>query len=393
LPRNTRRVRLEPGIYREGDGFSAIAVAGSKRKERHFQAGTALKTIRQWREDTRTALRAELAKEAPRTVPQGTSTLKQDVQAYIKTIRGTMTSWKSRRSELDAWAAAFPKRTRASLTRLDLATQLDLWARRGVAVRTLNKRRNALIQLFTALDGPAAPNPARETKRFREPDREIRAIAYDDLAEVLRAMPDRGRPKRGTGKKAGKTTSGHPPVSLTKLRLAVMLYTGLPPVRIARILPEHLDLPHARVWLVARLKGKGRPGKWHPLTPKGVAAFEAFRAAKAFGAFSTSSARKSLHTAIDAVNEERRAKRRPILPRFRPYDLRHSFASEALRRSQNLRGVQALLDHADLRTTLQYVEAAVSDLEQATLAAMAEHQGPDVTLPRVTRSRRKRTPS
>ncbi len=43
-------------------------------------------------------------------------------------------------------------------------------------------------------------------------------------------MPDRGRPKRGTAKKAGKTTSGHPLVSLTKLRLAVTLYTGLPPV-------------------------------------------------------------------------------------------------------------------------------------------------------------------
>ncbi len=81
---------------------------------------------------------------------------------YIKTIRGTMTSWKSRRSELDAWAAAFPKRPRTPLTRLDLATQLDLWARRGVAVRTLNKRRDALIQLYTALDGPP-----RRTSRER----------------------------------------------------------------------------------------------------------------------------------------------------------------------------------------------------------------------------------
>lgn len=146
------------------------------------------------------------------------------------------------------------------------------------------------------------------------------------------------------------------------------------------------------MWLVARLKGKGRPGKWHPLTPKGVAALEAFRAAKAFGAFSTSSARKSLHTAIDAVNEERRAKRRPILPRFRPYDLRHSFASEApATKSEPSRRASAP-GPPDLRTTLQYVEAAVSDLEQATLAAMSDHQGPDIALPNVRRSRAMRRP-
>lgn len=382
MPRTAKRVRIDTGIYEEGTRIAAVAFVGDRRREKLFLAGTALRKIQTWQEDTRTALRVEIAKAAGEAAPDPhATTLKQDVEAYLKTVKGTMPSWKSRRSELHAWAEAFPRRERKSLTRVELATQLDLWARRGVAKSTLNKRRNALVQLWRAMDGPEAANPAQDTKRQREPKGAARGLPYEDLAEVLGAIPDRGRPVKGAGKKHGKAGSGHPPLSLTKLRLAVMLYTGLPPIRIGRVTPEHLDLPHGRVWLEPRRKGRGRPGKWQPLTAKGVEAFRALAAAKAFGEFSSSSARKVLHRAIETVNVTRRQEQRPILAPFRPYDLRHSFATQALRVTKDLRAVQELLDHADIRTTAQYTEAAVSELERAAALALDGHQGPDVALP------------
>jgi integrase/recombinase XerD len=46
------------------------------------------------------------------------------------------------------------------------------------------------------------------------------------------------------------------------------------------------------------------------------------------------------------------------IERFRPYDLRHTAATGALAAGADVRAVQALLGHADLKTTTTYLHAS-----------------------------------
>jgi integrase len=59
--------------------------------------------------------------------------------------------------------------------------------------------------------------------------------------------------------------------------------------------------------------------------------------------------------------------------RFRPYDLRHSAATGALASGADVRAVQALLGHADLKTTAGYLHA--SDKRRKAAAESAAHFG------------------
>jgi integrase len=58
------------------------------------------------------------------------------------------------------------------------------------------------------------------------------------------------------------------------------------------------------------------------------------------------------------------------LERFRPYDLRHSAATGALASGADLKAVQALLGHSDLRTTQGYLHAS-EDRKQAAAESAA----------------------
>jgi integrase len=72
---------------------------------------------------------------------------------------------------------------------------------------------------------------------------------------------------------------------------------------------------------------------------------------------------KVLHAIQDAAG----------VPRFRPYDLRHTAATGALVGGADLRAVQDLLGHGDLKTTQGYLHA--SDERRKAAAAAAGRKG------------------
>jgi integrase len=96
-------------------------------------------------------------------------------------------------------------------------------------------------------------------------------------------------------------------------------------------------------------KGKGGAGRWRPLPADAVPAIRAFIAADAWGRFSRDAMRQSWQ----------RACRKLGLPRIRPYDLRHSFATVVLEQTGDLKATQVLLSHADHRTTARYATRAI----------------------------------
>jgi len=74
-------------------------------------------------------------------------------------------------------------------------------------------------------------------------------------------------------------------------------------------------------------------------------------------------AHKQLHALQDEAN----------VPRFRPYDLRHTAATSALVGGADVRAVQDLLGHGDLSTTQKYLHA--SDERRKAASALAGRKG------------------
>lgn len=152
------RTRVARNVYQDVTGLAAVARVGTRTREKRFPAGTSLRTIQTWIGDTKTALRKE-AGPAGAKAGDG-QTLQQTSRRISGRFEAQCPRGRAGGRSSTRGPAVFPKRARLMLTRVDIAEQLNLWARRGVAVRTVNKRRNALIQLYVALDGCEAPNPA-----------------------------------------------------------------------------------------------------------------------------------------------------------------------------------------------------------------------------------------
>jgi integrase len=317
------RTRLADGIYQDAYGISACVTIGSgqdkKQREKRYPGGTSLKTIKAWQTDTRSALQ----KLTP-TVERGT--FAADVDRYLQ-ARRSMPTYQERETHLALWSAEFGQRARYTITTVEIDIVLQRWFAAGLAAGTVQKRRTALMGLWTVLDGRGAPNPVRAAFKPAAPDPEDRSLPYARIVRILDAMPNTGRANKGEKRGA---------VSLTKLRLAVLAYTGLPHSLIKQLTPADLDLAGARVRAGKRRKGAGVERRWLPLTAEGVAALTAFAEAGAWGDFSNSSVNSSWHRACDAAG----------VPRCRPYDLRHSFAAQVYRQSGDAQATGALLMHS-----------------------------------------------
>lgn len=368
MPRKGKRQRIAPGIFEDGSGYEAQVNRGrgkgnSKRFTRSADRDADLRTMRRWQLRRQVDL---LQAPAPPRLVSPRDTLKHDARAYLATLTGR----KKRDAEtlLDHWErtplATLPRR---EITPLMIRTQMAGWLEADVAASTINKRLGALRALYRVLDEDDlnAPNPTLKIHKVPEPDPEPREIPRAFRDAIFAAMPDRGQGKRGEAR---------PSVSLTKLRQTVKATTGLPDKQIMQLREPHVKWAVAAVWVTPRRKGKGSKGKWLPLIPAAVKALRAFFAAGADGDYSTSAAAKSWHRAVAAATAVWTTAGRqmpPLPPNLRPYDLRHTFLTEAFRRSKNVRAVQELGLHADPRTTERYMVGAVSETTQTAIDQVA----------------------
>lgn len=395
MPRKGNRKLVDktiPNIYVDGSGFfSVIVKVAGKPVEDRFPPGTPLDILETHCEKLKGKARK---KEKPRA-----GSLAADALDYLATI-GEAQKLKSQTIIIGHWTATYGRESRFALTKLKIEQQLATWEKAGVAASTCNKRLSTLRAMFNAVNDDDDPNPTIKVKKRKEPDPEPRAIDYTTIDRIFSKMTDRGRPTGG-----GKGT--RPTVSVTKLRLAFMGYTGLPPAQMIKIDPGK-DLRQGTVvdatgakrkahMLRARprRKGKGSREDWIPLLPQAHEILEELIKHKALKKFSTQSARAVWQRACVKVIIEQLAAAEPPLPHrlqargdeieivalVRPYDLRHSFLTHALRSSGNLAGVQRLGMHSDSRTTLRYLESGIFDAAQTVVGSM-QGQLPQSPLPR-----------
>lgn len=409
------RRRTRGGIRRERQGWKAyvrLHAGSGGLRTRRFTLDTERPKIQAWIDDTWRDYR----KKHPHGQP---GTLAGDVPRYLKLLVNRPQLQKERTGQLAWWCDQFGDRMRTSLDPVELETALNQLLAAGAAASTVRHYRTALFHLFTKLDGKNAWNPLRDVTPPRSEDPMPRAIPYEIIDAIFDAMPEeRHQPKltaaqvdtirrHGADPKCNRSAlarsfgisealvrkivhnrrkgSENTPAK-NRVRLQMMAYVGIPPAQLMRIDPRtDFNLDEPSVLVHGRKKGGGTRPTRLPLTPRGVQVCKGFIAVGASGKFSMSSARKTFLRAIRTMcrrleeKDETRAIGEQLSAQLkafgaRPYDLRHSYLTEAQLAGGNLHATQALAMHTDIRQTMRYTLAAVSPQMKAVADQLAERR-------------------
>lgn len=360
------RTRLATGIYEDTYGRTIIVSVQNRLHERRYPAGTPLDTLRR----ERRSWTQELAAEAPRRRSprrRRGDTLEVEVERYLESIPADTdgrTKKRNQTTDLGHWVTALGPVAPETVTPQDVRRQMTLWLEAGRAPQTINHRRQALRSFYTWLHGKGGENPVAEVPRLETPAAEPRAIPLPIVRLIFAALGRRGRAAKGATRPTG---------SQAEARLLVQLTTGLPPAQLKRLDPHDVDRRRATVYIRPRRKGKGVRGCTLKLTPEAVQAFRLLAARKAWGAFQTRAVAKAFARAVARARRAYEADTRrpwPCPDNLRAYDLRHTFLTEAYRRTKDLQAVAELGLHRRFETTARYTQAAVTETAAAASKAL-----------------------
>jgi integrase len=315
---------IAKGIYRDKSGIRIrVSVRG---KPREFRKDEHKRPYKTWTKAQLIVERKRIdAREHLKQSRQSTvNTMREDVQRYLSTLTGRTRD--DAENLLRHWLI-FGDRHRDELTAVDLRQHAATWTtpeHTEIAASTYNHRRQALISLYTALNGRSGYNPAREMPKRKELQGAPKALSYTVIRKALKAMPE----------------------TQSRARLKLMAYTGLPQMQIQKLTPE--DWQGSKLRVTPRRKGSGAAGRWIPLSRDAVAAMKEFARLECWGNFS----RSSLWKAWKAFGP----------PGSNPYSLRHSWITELYRRSNgDVLAVKQLALHSMLQQTERYAAAALED--------------------------------
>lgn len=366
MPRRRTAQTIETGIRYWKDGLQAYVRVNGVLRAQSFERGTDLETLRAWRET-----------QAGHAVRPLEGSFAADIASYLDR-RAAMPTIAQRTAHMALWAAALGRdRPSTSIRTSEIDVVMQHWLttpsvpephRRhggrpsgpdGIDPQTVRKRRYALQDFFVTMYPPDAygkhgVNPVERAQNFKPPALEARDLGYPTIDRIIAAMPTSRSTKPGAVRR----------LSLSKLRAAVIAATGIPPGMLGDVQPLHFSAGARTVRFEARLKGDGVEARTLPLTDDGLAAFQAFHAANAYGRFS-----------VEALNQafKRAAKRIGLDPRtVTIYDLRHSFGCLLYRLTRDLATVGRFLMHAEgSPMTARYAKAANQDVDREAAAKVS----------------------
>jgi integrase/recombinase XerC len=226
--------------------------------------------------------------------------------------------------------------------------------RDGLAPRSIQRRLSALRGYcnFLIREGVLAQNPAAEVRAPKAPKRLPKALDVDRMARLLQSPSPDAAPAR-----AAAATDGSEPLDVRDLAIMELFYSsGLRLAELVGLQLADLDLKDRTV----RVLGKGSKTRIVPVGRQAIAALQAWlreRAAVAAvderAVFVGRNGRRLGARAVQ-LRVAAWAKRQGLDVRVHPHLFRHSFATHLLESSQDLRGVQELLGHANISTTQVY---------------------------------------
>lgn len=306
------------GHLRDRYGWRVFVKVGRRQKEKRFPAETPFRTRENWRLDTRAGLRAAPPEQ---DYAERRKVFADDVEHYLTLVQA-MPTLAERTRHLEFWTRGFGERSRHTVTAAEIRSILQSLRASGLAAATCNKRRTALMHLWTVLDGKDAKNPVRAVPKFPVEDPLPRGKDPHTIDHALRKAP-RCR---------------------SRATCRVLLWTGMRPVELQRMEPSDLDWP-TRTLIVRTAKG-GRT-RVVPLTSQGIAALREFHTADTW------------QRVPQAAPLNRWLKTHTDLE-IRVYDLRHSYGTALARRGTRLDVIAALMGHSTLELTRRYTLAAVT---------------------------------
>jgi integrase/recombinase XerC len=228
-------------------------------------------------------------------------------------------------------------------TRLDHAHVRAFSARShagGLGPRSIQRRLSAVRSFFNFLqrEGISKHNPAVDVKAPKSPKRLPRALDADQMTQLLERPAEGALPGRDQAIMELLYSSG--------LRLAELVSLDL----------GALDLTDRMV----RVTGKGRKTRIVPVGSKAVTALKRWLKERTtlakpgenavfVGRNGTRLGARAIQLRLAQI-----ARTQSVPVRLHPHLFRHSFATHLLESSQDLRGVQELLGHADISTTQVY---------------------------------------
>ncbi len=212
--------------------------------------------------------------------------------------------------------------------------------RRGIGPRSIQRRLSSLRSFFNFLirEGQLKLNPALDARAPKAPKRLPVTIDADQMARLLTFRADAELDKRDQAIMELFYSSG--------LRLAELVGLNL----------QDLDLNDRTV----RLLGKGSKTRIVPIGRFAIATLQDWLSERsvlplqdATAVFVSRQGKRLTPRAIQ-LRVARWARKQGLAQHVHPHMFRHSFASHLLESSQDLRGVQELLGHANISTTQVY---------------------------------------
>lgn len=314
-----------------------------------------------------------------------------DGRAYLELVKD-MPSLDDREYEIRCWSKAFATRRRRDIEGRDIAKVLQEWKLTGgadggpLSNASLNRRRTALMSMWSKLDGKSARNPVRDVDPFDE-SANLEPVRAHDPRILYRLLARIGRRKWKTRRPSNRGRAHTP--SKTRARLRLILRTGWPHAQVKRLLPEHIDWKLQVVRVPARRKGKGKKKpRVVPVFPGALTALRRFQEADAWGEFSTSSMHSSLARAIKDENAWRHEHGKPPLPHIRPYDFRHTFGTELAKITSDERFIQEVMLLTNPSQVRRYTDAATSQRLEGERQAIVAKLG--LSLPDASKRSAKR---
>lgn len=337
--------------------------------------------------------RHHLARVAPAPSRAKEETFHPAAKRYLnKPMVKEMPSYDDRAYDILCWCEALGDIPMSSITPELIIDILDQWmvsGRKGgggLSGRSVDLRRTALSKMFTDLGYRKRDNPVIDVPRYDMHGKHCHIVldpftAYRLIARVGRTGT-RIRRKEFRGKRREP--------SLTRLRLRVLLTTGIPHEQLMTLERHHVDWDEENptMKVAARRKGKApksevAPRKVLPVLPglpqyqrPGKPANCALRALKKFfdgganGRFSQSSMNAAWQRALVAENAHRAKHGHPPIPNCSPKALKHTFLTRYAEFFKDNRVAQELGLHARMTTTERYISDSLSPRMAAAVASL-----------------------
>lgn len=311
------------GYTRRGKKLRVSVFANGHREyTSEFPVGTKDSIVNKWR----TAKRAELQRRHPKA---DAGSLHADAERYLLQVKA-MPTYAQRKDHINLWIDALGATIpRQLITAEHIGAVLQKWRTDGLGPAACNKRRTALMHLWSKLDGKGERNPVRDVPKFTPPP----------------ALP------RGKDPHVVDAALLKAPRCRSRAACRVMLWTGLRPVELQRAEPD--DYNTKLKTLIVRTAKGGRV-RVLSLTSQAIAALKEFDDEDGW------------HHVPQAAPLNRWLKKITKLD-LRVYDLRHSYGTALALRKARLDTIASMMGHSTLELTKRYTLAAVApDALEAT---------------------------